>query len=128
MDASLAVAVIVGLVWGFSNTFIRVGVLRAQTANCTTPRAHLSAIIGEHWASLLTTPSFVLPQLANWAASAVMVSSLASSKLHIATPVANSVSIAATAATGLGLEDNLDPLLLACGVICIAVGSALTGL
>ena len=126
MDTSWGVALVVGVVWGVTNTFVRMGVL--QAGEKTGQHSRISALVGQHWASLLSTPSFIVPQVVNWCASILMVVSLAGSKLHIATPVANGVSIAATAASGqVLLRDNLDQKLLACGVLCIAAGTALCG-
>jgi hypothetical protein len=126
---TIAVAVLVGLCWGGTNTFVRSGVLAAEAAQRRGPAPALASMVGAHWASLLTTPSFVLPQLANWAASALMVVSLASGKLHVAQPVANAVSIAANAITArLVFKDRIDDVLLTLGVLCIGAGIVLTGL
>ena len=122
----MVVALLVGACWGFTNTLVRVGVLRAsqEAHTASTIKQALSAVVGHHWAGLLTTPSFVVPQALNWAASAVFV---AGSKLHVATPVANSTSIAATAATARVLMgDRMQPALLSLGVLCVGCGVALT--
>lgn len=128
--SSLTLAVFVGVVWGLTNTCMRWGVLKAERPAVQHSRwhQHLTRVTGSHWSALLTTPAFVASQMINWAASALLVASLADSKLHIATPVANAVSIAVTAATGqLIANDCKKPGLLVGGVVCIAAGAALCG-
>ena len=126
---TLILALAVGTCWGVTNVAIKNGVLRAeQRRQRSTSASGLSSILGQHWAALLSIPSFVLPQLVNWAASIALVLALADSKLHIATPVANAVSIAANAATArLVFAERLNLGLVVAGSICIAVGVALTG-
>lgn len=121
-------AVLVGVCWGLTNTAVRAGVLQASTRAAKTPlHARLAQSVGQHWAGLLTTPMFIVPQALNWAASAVLVLSLAGSKLHVATPVANAVCIAVTAALArLWIKDRLHPVLLVLGAVCVAAGIALT--
>jgi hypothetical protein len=124
----MLVAVLVGMCWGVTNILLRVGVLRARQSTPDSLQRALKSLVGQHWAALLSTPSFVVPQLLNWLASATLVSTLAGSKLHVAMPVANAVSIAATAATARLLGDRLQPVLLSTGVVCVAAGVALTSL
>ena len=128
MDGTAIVAVLVGICWGLTNTVVRAGVLQASTRTAKTPlQAGLARCVGQHWAGLLVTPTFIVPQALNWAASTVLVLSLAGSRLHVATPVANAVCIAVTAASArLLMKDRLHPVLLVLGAVCVAAGVALT--
>jgi Putative transmembrane family 234 len=134
MNGSLAAALLVGCCWGVTNTFIRVGVVQAERrrnkarlVGRPVRLGHLQRLLGPHWASLLGTPIFVVSQVSNWLASVALVAELAGGRLHVATPVANAVSVAATAITGqLVANDQMHPVLLAAGVVCIAAGVFLT--
>lgn len=123
---TLLAALCVGLCWGITNAYLRAGVVRAARKDAAL--LYLTPLVGSHWAPLLSTPAFLLPQLLNWAASAALVALLAGSKLHVATPVANAVSIAANALTAkLALREELDTRLVAAGSVLIAVGTTLAG-
>lgn len=130
------VAIAVGCCWGVTNTLLELGVRRAgcklkaggRHGTCQTTSTWLARVIGQHWASLLTSPGFVVAQLLNWLASATLVLSLADGKLHLAT-VANAISVAVTAASGRVLaHEKTNELLLCSGVACIAIGVYLTSL
>ena len=128
MAVGTTVAMLVGTCWGVTNALLQRGVLlAAHKAEHSPPKDAFARWLGHHWASLLTTPGFVLAQGLNWAASAAMVLSLAGSKLHVATPVANAVSIAVTAMTARVLgQEYAHATLLPAGVVCVAIGVALT--
>ena len=128
MNRSLVCALLVGIMWGVTNTCIRAGVLTAKKAvSRRSPfRQQIACVFGAHWSLLLSTPMFIVPQLANWGASACLVMSLADNKLHVATPVANAVSVGVTAATSqLVFQDCANLPLLWCGVLCVSAGAAL---
>ena len=124
---TLLAAMGVGLCWGATNACLRPGVLRAVSRKDASTLA-LARLVGSHWAALLATPAFVVPQLLNWAASAALVTALAGSRLHVTTPVANAISIAANAITAkVAFGEDLSARLVAAGSALIVVGTALTG-
>ena len=113
--------------WGATNTLIRRGVLEAELRKHSALQRQLQRAVGQEWAALLCCPRFVVPQLLNWVASALLVVSLAGSKLHVAMPVANAVSVACTAATGkLWMRDQMALAPLCAGIAFVSVGVALT--
>jgi hypothetical protein len=124
---SLILASLVGLCWGITNTLIRKGVLDCA-ARSRVPR-WLQQVVGSHWASLLLSKTFVGAQLLNWTGSLVLLLSLGSASLHIATPVANAVCVAATALSSSWiLSDRYKPSFLIAGVLLTCAGAALVSL
>jgi multidrug transporter EmrE-like cation transporter len=126
MTSDLLLSVGVGACWGITDSYVRVGVLKAKSKRPTEINRLLTRLLGSHWASLLVTPSFIIPTLLNTAASIFLVQQLAKSQVHVATPVANAVSIAMNAATAsLVLGENMKWRLLVPGLMCVAGGVAL---
>jgi hypothetical protein len=126
MTSALMLSVGVGFCWGVTDSYTRVGVLKAKNKQPADINKVLAQFFGLHWASLLATPSFIIPMLLNSMASIVLIQQLASSKIHIATPVANAVSIAMNAATAsFVLGENMDWRLLVPGMLCVTIGVGL---
>lgn len=90
------------------------------------PPPRIAALVGNHWAQLIFAQTYVLAQLLNWCASAVLVLSLKGAALHSATPLANAVTVIVTAVTSsccLGNEFQMRWLVP--GVVLTSVGAAL---
>lgn len=112
MSQSILACVLVGVIWGSTDQFIRLGVVQADRKAAT----------GGHWARLLTTPLYVVSQLANWCGSVLLVRSLAHSELHLAGPIANAVALATNALVGLAMGHELQTRFLAPGLLFVALG------
>lgn len=107
LPPNASLPILVGVVLSVTHTLVRMGALEASMK--AVQHSRMSALVGQPWASFLSTPSFVVPQVDKWCGVILMVASLAGSKLHIGATVANGVSIAATAKSGqFLLWDNLD--------------------
>jgi uncharacterized membrane protein YfcA len=122
MAAVLLYACLVGLIWGSTDAVARLGVLQADTRrNCA------SGWAATHWGSLLSTPTFALAQALNWGGSAMFVTLLKGSQLHVVTPVANAVSLASNAGCSvLVLQEHLKLRLLLPGLLCVVIGAYLS--
>jgi hypothetical protein len=92
-DHSTAVAaLLVGLIWGSTNPFIRRGTLAVEAAR--TQQATDKGTAG--WRSWVT-PGILIPWLANQLGSVLFVLLLGQADISMAVPVANAISIAANA-------------------------------
>jgi hypothetical protein len=125
---SVFVAVIVGLVWGLTNSGIQFGARQSTFRPVSDIPRWLVVAVKEHWARLLLSPAYIISQLSNWAASALLVVSLGGSRLHIATPIANAVSLASNVTCSYALGDKYDNRLLIPGLLLTILGALLIGL
>lgn len=117
------IAIGVGISWGITNVFMQKGV--SETVTHTPPR-RIAAVVGNHWAQVISAPTYVLAQLVNWGASAVLVLSLKGAALHSATPLANAVTVIVTAImSSFLLRNELKMHWLIPGVVLTSVGAAL---
>lgn len=83
-------ALLVGLIWGSTNPFIRRGSLAVESAQA---QQHSS---NKQWQAWLT-PALLLPWLCNQLGSVLFVVLLGQADISMAVPVANAISIAANA-------------------------------
>lgn len=86
-----AAALLVGLIWGSTNPFIRRGTLAVEAA-----RAQQANTDKRAW-QLLVTPGVLVPWLVNQLGSVLFVILLGQADISMAVPVANAISIAANA-------------------------------
>ena len=111
--------VVVGLLWGATNPYIRLGTLRVES-KLSTP-APLSTLVLSH----VTAPLFVVPQLLNLSGSVLFtfLLGLPSTQLSLAVPVANGTSILANAVVDWAVErtEELSTSYL-CGILCLGLG------
>lgn len=93
-----------GLLWGVTNPFIARGTrfVAASPAIRYTGLGPLDGLLRH-----LLTPAFIAPQLLNLAGSVLFAASLGSGSISLAAPVANGVSLAATALFDHLLGDRL---------------------
>ena len=119
----VTLAVVIGFVWGFTNPFIKTGsacLKEKRLAQCATKR--------NAWQSvrlLLTTPSFLVPQVLNVCGSVAFAALLTVGDLSIVAPVANAVSLAANTLVDLSLGERFRLGYLLTGLSCVAIGIAL---
>ena len=85
-------ALLVGILWGATNPFIRRGSLVVEALQ----REHQSQRPHSSWKCWLS-PSLYIPWLANQLGSVLFVLLLGQADISVAVPVANAVSIAANA-------------------------------
>lgn len=117
------VAIGVGILWGLTNALMQHGVSKAVKRS---PPARVAAVVGDHWARLIVAKTFVVAQLLNWCASAVLILYLKGASLHCVTPLANAVTVIANAIYSscfLGHKSHLRWLVP--GIVLTSVGAAL---
>lgn len=95
--AAAATALLVGLIWGSTNPFIRRGTLAVEAA-ARTPQEGKDKGALHRW----VTPGLVIPWLANQLGSVLFVVLLGQADISMAVPVANAISIAANAVVSVG--------------------------
>jgi hypothetical protein len=83
-------ALLVGLIWGSTNPFIRRGSLAVESVQA---QQHSN---NKQWQAWLT-PALLLPWLCNQSGSVLFVVLLGQADISMAVPVANAISIAANA-------------------------------
>lgn len=116
----LVCALLVGGLWGSTNTFVKRG---TDTARRRQEALKCSSL----WA-LLTTPSFLIPQAANQSGSALFIYLLGAADISLVVPVANATALVITALTELALGHHYKQGLLAAGVLLVSIGVLLCGL
>lgn len=104
-------ALLVGLLWGVTNSFIKQGSVRLE----------VSQQQGAGLCSWLQ-PSLLTPWLLNQTGSILFVTLLASADISKAVPIANAVSIAANAVTDMCLGEQYIPHYLVPGCMLVAAG------
>lgn len=110
--------IIVGLLWGATNPFIKRGSVLVERKKL----GKKSAGFLSEWGALLTTPSFLLPQLLNQAGGILFAILLAGSDISVAVPVANGTSLAANALVDLVLGEKYKLGLLLPGTCLVGAG------
>ena len=118
---------IIGILWGSTNTFIRIGALQVQHKRRLLSRKDsLSSrpLFGD-LPLLLTTPSFIIPQSLNLCGSAAFSWLQGRIRLTVAGPVVNTVALAANAVSDWAAGDPLQLHLAIPGVALVALGAAL---
>jgi hypothetical protein len=123
----VAVAILVGLLWGLTNPLIKRGSVKASekarqlassTANAGAASAELRA--------LLSTPAFLVPQALNQCGGALFALLLGrGARVTAAVPAANGVALAANAVADAALGEPYRLELLVPGVALVAAGLAL---
>ena len=121
----LLLCLIIGVVWGVTNTFIRLGVLQVRQK-----RQRRGVLAGWRSAAsdarlLLRTPAYLVPQALNYCGSAAFAWLQARAPLTLAGPVVNAVTLAATAIADRAAGEPLDVRLALPGVALVALGAAL---
>jgi hypothetical protein len=110
---------LVGLLWGATNPLIKRGSLLVDSK-----KAGQQGVLGE-WRALLTTPSFLLPQLLNQVGSVLFAVSLGYSDISVAVPTANATSLAANAVADLLLGERFRTAYLLPGLLLVGSGIVL---
>ena len=116
---------IIGSLWGVTNTYIRLGVLKVHRK-----RQRRGVVSGWQAAAseatlLLSTPAYLVPQGLNYCGSAAFAWLQARAPLALAGPVVNAVTLAATAVADRAAGEPLDMRLALPGVALVALGAAL---
>jgi len=110
----------VGLLWGATNPFIKIGSRGIQNVKADTKLKKILLEIK----FLISTPSYLIPFLLNQCGSLLYIFTLQEANLSIAVPVANSLSFLFTAISGCILGECLSKNLLL-GSFFVAIGSSL---
>ncbi|CAG9461989.1 unnamed protein product [Pedinophyceae sp. YPF-701] len=120
--------VLIGVVWGSTNPFIKRGSEAAarRAAQRHAKRhgpAKASAATQPGALDLLLTPSYVVPQAINLLGSAAFTALLGYTRVTRAGPVTNAVALSSTALCGWCLGDQLNLKLAIFGVALVALGT-----
>lgn len=99
-------AVLVGLVWGSTNPLIARG---ARIAHRRAAKWHTGVRTLDGLLQHVTEPAWALPQLLNLAGSLAFAALLGAGDISVVAPVANGVSLAATAVGDHLLGDRMRP-------------------
>ena len=125
--SDLVLCVVIGTLWGSTNTFIRIGALHVQRkrekASPKTPN-RIRAALGD-LPPLLTTPSFIVPQALNLCGSAAFSWLQGRARLTVAGPVVNTVALAANAVADWAAGELVQLSYALPGVALVAIGAAL---
>ncbi|KAH8336979.1 hypothetical protein KR059_009714, partial [Drosophila kikkawai] len=112
----------VGLLWGVTNPFIRLGSQGIESVKDTGSKwrnfLQEARTIGSRW-------RYWIPFGLNQCGSALYVWTLQSASITVAVPVANSLSFAFTAITGYALGEKLPGKKVILGTLLICCGSIL---
>ncbi|KAH8290212.1 hypothetical protein KR054_001067, partial [Drosophila jambulina] len=112
----------VGLLWGVTNPFIRLGSQGIESVKDTGSKwrnfLQEARTIGSRW-------RYWIPFGLNQCGSALYVWTLQSASITVAVPVANSLSFAFTAITGYALGEKLPGQKVILGTLLICCGSIL---
>ncbi|XP_016927720.2 transmembrane protein 234 homolog [Drosophila suzukii] len=112
----------VGLLWGVTNPFIRLGSQGIESVKDTGSKwrnfVQEARTIGSRW-------RYWIPFGLNQCGSALYVWTLQSASITVAVPVANSLSFAFTAITGYALGEKLPGRKVILGTLLICCGSIL---
>ncbi|KAH8254273.1 hypothetical protein KR032_009224, partial [Drosophila birchii] len=112
----------VGLLWGVTNPFIRLGSQGIESVKDTGSKwrnfIQEARTIGSRW-------RYWIPFGLNQCGSALYVWTLQSASITVAVPVANSLSFAFTAITGYALGEKLPGKKVIIGTLLICCGSIL---
>ncbi len=120
----LASCIIVGVLWGCTNSFIKRGSVVAdiksvdQACDSSWSVVHL-------WVNLLTTWRFLVPQALNLVGSVCFAYLLGRAPLSFVVPVTNAISLLSNAMTDWLLGEHIDLAYAAPGVLLLALGVGL---
>nr|AUW34378.1 transmembrane protein 234 [Lilium longiflorum] len=111
--------VVVGLIWGTTNSLMRRGAVLWDHRVRSSPTQSLIL----KWLNLLLTWQYSMPFLINLSASASFFYILGSAPISVAVPVTNAVTFAATAVSAflLGEEMRVGPAIIGTGLIVLGV-------
>ncbi|XP_016973943.1 transmembrane protein 234 homolog isoform X2 [Drosophila rhopaloa] len=113
---------VVGLLWGVTNPFIRLGSQGIESLRDTGSKwrnfIQEARTVGSRW-------RYWIPFGLNQCGSALYVWTLQSASITVAVPVANSLSFAFTAITGYALGEKLPGKKIILGTLLICCGSIL---
>ena len=133
MSSSLysgATCVLVGLVWGATNPFVKRGALqveekkKARRSQPPSKAGRLATWLGEVL-PYITTPSFLVPHLLNQSGSVLFVLLLGGANISVAVPLVNAASLAANAAADVLLGERYALRCLLPGLALVGAGLAL---
>lgn len=114
--------VLVGLVWGVTNPFVKRG--SVVVAQKKAESRYLTSLSSE-WTALLTTPQFLIPQLLNQTASVLFVVLLGGAYITVAVPIVNATCLAANAVVDVLMGEKYQLQYLAPGVALVLTGICL---
>ena len=123
----LLLCIVVGILWGATNTFIRFGALAVQRKRLALSRttcAPIRSALGD-LSLLLTTPSFIIPQSLNLCGSAAFTWLLGRVRLTVAGPVVNTVALTANTAADWAAGEPVQLRFALPAVALVAAGAAL---
>jgi len=121
----------VGLLWGATNPLIKRGSLAVERKKKeAAARAGGGGGGGERagagfvaeWRALLTTPSFLVPQVLNQLGGLLFIALLSGADISVAVPAANATSLAANAAADVLLGERYRLRFLLPGTALVALG------
>jgi hypothetical protein len=119
----------VGLLWGATNPLIKRGSLAVERKKkAAAARAADGGAAGAgggffaEWRALLTTPSFLVPQVLNQLGGLLFIALLSGADISVAVPAANATSLAANAAADVLLGERYRLRFLLPGTALVALG------
>ena len=126
-SSDFLLCVTIGVLWGCTNTFIRVGALQVQRKReraSSKASSRFRAAFGD-LPLLLTTPAFIVPQSLNLCGSAAFSWLQGRVRLTVAGPVVNTVALTANAVADWAAGEPVQLHLAVPGVALVAIGAAL---
>ena len=123
----LLLCITIGILWGSTNTFIRIGALKVQRKReiaSSKASSRIRAALGD-LPPFLTTPSFIVPQSLNLCGSAAFSWLQGRARLTVAGPVVNTVALAANAVADWAAGEPVQLSYVLPGVALVAIGAAL---
>lgn len=117
-----ASCVLVGLVWGATNPFVKRGSLKVEAKKARSGRQ--TGWLAE-LAALVTTPAFLVPQALNQCGSVLFVLLLGGANISVVVPLVNAASLASNAVVDVLLGERFRLGLLVPGLALVALGLAL---
>jgi len=114
-------AVLVGIVWGATNPFIKSGSAKLSEKQA----ADMKQSSIERAKLLLQTPSFWVPQLLNIGGAIGFAWLLSVGEISVVGPIANATSLAVNTVVDLVVGERFDYRLLFLGLCLVAIGIVL---
>jgi hypothetical protein len=112
--------IVVGLLWGGTNPLIKRGSVSVEAKKASGKQGVI-----QEWRTLLSTPSFLIPQLLNQVGSVLFAASLGHADISLAVPTANATSLAANAVVDLLLGERFRIAYLVPGLLLVGSGIVL---
>lgn len=100
LGSVLPACILVGVLWGATNPLIKRGSVLVESK-----KSGAQGWLAE-WRALLTTPSFLVPQLLNQSGGALFIFLLGGADISTAVPVANATSLAGGARSMPGMAEH----------------------